>query len=868
MTAKVNNENETPLMRQYSQVKAKYPGALVLFRVGDFYETFGEDAIKASQILGIVLTRRANGKASEIELAGFPYHSLDTYLPKLVRAGQRVAICDQLEDPKKTKTIVKRGVTELVTPGVTMNDKVLESKQSNYLAALFYQEPFYGLAFVDISTGEFMAAQGNFDYAMKLLQGLKPSEIIFPKPFRDVFADQFGSQFYTFTLDEWIFSREFGYDRLIQHFKVKSLKGFGIDDLDVAVAAAGACLYYLEQTQHNYLEHIRQISRLDESQHVWLDHFTVRNLEILQASHPKGKCLLDILDRTLTPMGGRLMRKWMVLPLRNLKPIETRLNTVEFLTQNSDFAAELSKNLQQIGDLERLVSKISVQRISPREVNQVGKALKCIEVIKQFCQEAKSAELNTVADKLNSCAILLKRIEEQINAEAPNLVGKGEIFADGVNKDLDELRNITYRGKDYLLEIQKREVENTGISSLKIAFNSVFGYYLEVTHSHKDKVPQEWIRKQTLVNAERYITPELKEYEEKILHAEDHILELETRLFMEFVAFMSEYITPLQHNAGLLAQLDCLLSFAVVSKANRYTKPKINEGHALNLKDCRHPVIETQLPADSPYIPNDIFLDNNEQQVIILTGPNMSGKSALLRQTALTVMMAQMGCFVPASEAEIGLVDKIYTRVGASDNISQGESTFMVEMTETASILNNLSNRSLIILDEIGRGTSTYDGVSLAWSIAEFLNHHKLKPKTLFATHYHELNELEVKNKGVVNFHISTQEVGDKVIFLRKITKGGSEHSFGIHVAQMAGIPESVVKRASEILVQLENERSSISGREAVKKLPQSSFQLNMFEMSDPKLKRISEDLNKIDTNGLTPIEALIRLKALQDMLK
>ncbi len=868
MAAKVNNQNETPLMKQYNQIKTKYPGALVLFRVGDFYETFGEDAIKTSKILGIVLTKRSNGKASEVELAGFPHHSLDTYLPKLVRAGQRVAICDQLEDPKKTKDLVKRGVTELVTPGVTLNDKVLESKQSNYLAALFHRDGQYGLALLDISTGEFMAAQGGLDYTTKLLQGLKPTELIFTKSNRELIQEKFGNQFYTFTLDEWIFTHEFAYDRLIKHFKVKNLKGFGMHDLDLAIIAAGACLYYLEQTHHQHVAHIKQISRIDENQFVWLDHFTIRNLELLHSNNPNGRCLLDIIDHTLTPMGSRLLRKWTVLPLSQTIAIQNRLNVVEHIFKQQEFAQSLCESLKQVGDLERLVSKIAAQRISPREILQVARALNCIVQIKEITGASKLKELMSFSDQLNPCRVLLDRIELELNPEAPAQIGKGAIFAKGVNAELDDLRDITTKGKDYLLAVQKRESENTGIASLKIAFNNVFGYFLEVTNSHKDKVPPEWIRKQTLVNAERYITPELKEYEDKILNAEDKMQEIEYQLFATLLNDMAEYITPLQHNASVIAQIDCLCSFATVSKANKYVKPLVNDGFAVALTECRHPVIEMQLPPDAPYVPNDILLDNDKQQVIILTGPNMSGKSALLRQTAITVLLAQMGCFVPCSHAEIGIVDKIYTRVGASDNISQGESTFMVEMTETASILNNLSNRSLVILDEIGRGTSTYDGVSLAWAIAEYLHQHKFKPKTLFATHYHELNELEEQNPGVVNYHVSTKEVGDKVLFLRKIKKGGSEHSFGIHVAQMAGVPEAVVKRSAEILSHLESERSSLNTKPNLKKIPASNYQLNLFEINDPVMKKIKEQLDQLETNSLTPIEALIKLKEMQDLLK
>ncbi len=855
-------------MKQYGEIKAKYPGALVLFRVGDFYETFGEDAVKASQILGIVLTRRSNGKASEVELAGFPHHSLDTYLPKLVRAGQRVAICDQLEDPKMTKTIVKRGVTELVTPGVTLNDKVLESRQSNYLAAVHFEGQKYGLALLDISTGEFLVAEGDLPYIQKLLHGLKPSEVVFSKSHRDRFQENFGHNFYVFNLEDWIFSHSFSEERLLRHFGVKSLRGFGIDTLPLAVTAAGVCLYYLDQTQHAHIAHIRNISRIDEQMFVWMDQFTIRNLELVQSAHPNGISLLDILDKTRTPMGSRLMRKWTVMPMRSLEIIRQRHDVVDFLIKNVNVSAQTDSALAQIGDLERLVSKIAAQRISPREMLQVGRALRSVAEIKRLFEQTEVSTLQWLSDQMNPCSKLEERIHQQIQAEAPVQPGRGDVFKEGVNEELDELRILTIKGKDYLLDIQKREAEKTGISSLKIAFNNVFGYYLEVTHAHKDKVPADWIRKQTLVNAERYITPELKVYEEKILHAEDRIRDIEIQLYNDFVSSVLEYIAPLQHNAHLISQTDCLRSFSVIAAENKYTRPILHENGALALKDCRHPVIETRLPKDDPYVPNDTFLNRTDQQVIILTGPNMSGKSALLRQTALSVVMAQMGCFVPCSHAEIGLVDKIYTRVGASDNISQGESTFMVEMTETASILNNLSANSLVILDEIGRGTSTYDGVSLAWSIAEFLHGHAAKPKTLFATHYHELNELESRHPGIVNYHVSTREIKGKILFMRTIKKGGSAHSFGIHVAKMAGIPEQVVKRADEILKYLEKNRAGLKDQGAVKHVPNASIQLNMFDVTDPNLKKIGETLGAIQLDNLTPIEALIKLREMQDLLQ
>lgn len=854
-------------MRQYSQIKAKYPGALLLFRVGDFYETFGEDAVQAAKVLGIVLTKRANGKASHIELAGFPHHSLDTYLPKLVRAGLRVAICDQLEDPKKTKTIVKRGVTELVTPGVTMNDKVLESKESNYLAAVHRTKDGMGVAFLDISTGEFLVAEGTEDYIDKLLSGLKPSEVIHSKRWKRNEIDAMASRYYTYTLDEWIFTMEFGYERLLRHFDVQNLKGFGIEDRELAIVAAGACLYYLEQTHHNLVDHIRTISRIEEDHYVWMDNFTIRNLEIVASNHPQGKCLLDILDRTCSPMGGRLLRKWVVLPLKQVESILKRQRIVESMVNDHDLRESLSQPLKQIGDLERLVSKLAVQRINPREMKQLVKALDCIAETRELLSNGGLAELQSLGDQLNPCQDLREHIAAWISDDPPVLVNKGGVIREGVNETLDEYRQIAYSGKDYLAGIQKKESERTGIPSLKIAFNNVFGYYLEVTNTHKDKVPPEWVRKQTLVNAERYITEELKEYEQKIFSAEDKISDLEAELYQELITYVQDYISQLQLDARVMAQIDCLQSFAAVSVDNDYNKPEIDDSLVLGLKDCRHPVIEQQLPSGESYVPNDLLLNNTDQEVIILTGPNMSGKSALLRQTALAVLMAQIGCFVPASHAHIGIVDKIYTRVGASDNISQGESTFMVEMTETASILNNLSERSLILLDEIGRGTSTFDGISLAWSIAEYIHLHPTKAKTLFATHYHEMNELESRYEGVVNYHVTTKEVGKKVIFLRKIKKGGSEHSFGIHVARMAGMPKDVVKRAEKVLKQLESDKANLTGKTSVKNLGDNDIQLNLFQISDPKLKQITEELNKIDPNSMTPIEALMKINEIKDLL-
>jgi DNA mismatch repair protein MutS len=852
-------------MKQYHEVKQKYEGALVLFRVGDFYETFGEDARKASKILGITLTKRSNGKASEVELAGFPHHSLDVYLPRLVRAGQRVAICDQLEDPKTTKVLVKRGVTELVTPGVSINDKVLESRQNNYLAALLPHEQQYGIAFIDISTGDFYIAEGDKDYISKLLQNLKPSEVIFPKSFRNKFEAQFG-EYYTFPLDDWIFEETFAREKLVQHFKTTSLKGFGVEDFHLGVTAGGAVFHYLNQNHHNNLSHITTIARLDRNEYVWLDQFTTRNLELINSNHPQGKSLLETLDNTQTPMGARLMRKWLVMPLVDKFMINQRLNVVEYGVLNQEFTKEIRLKLSRAGDLERLITKVSLMRINPRELLTLGRSLEIIRDIKTLIKPDAVEALRALSDRLNPCEVLLEKIKTSIHPEPPLLTNKGGIFTDGLNPELDQLRQIAFSGKDYLAGIQKREQERTGITNLKISYNNVFGYYLEVTNSHKDKVPTDWIRKQTLTGAERYITQELKEYEDQILNAEDKIVAIEANMFRDFVEFTAGFFNPIHINAHVLAQLDCLLNYSEIAVKNNYCRPEINDSTQLNLKDCRHPVIEQQLPPGEAFIPNDIHMDRESSQVIILTGPNMSGKSAILRQTALTVLLAQTGCFVPARYAEIGIVDKIYTRVGASDNISQGESTFMVEMIETASILNNLSDRSLVILDEIGRGTSTFDGVSLAWAIAEYLNQHPTKPKTFFATHYHELNELEVKNQGVVNYHISTKETHNKVIFLRKLTKGGSEHSFGIHVAKMAGIPIKVVNRSAKILEKLEKDRAMNSNRETVKKLDVHDYQLNLFQYNDPKLVKLSEEIQKIDTNSLTPIEALLKLNELKQL--
>jgi DNA mismatch repair protein MutS len=859
-------KEETPLMKQYAQIKAKYPGALVLFRVGDFYETFNQDAVEAARVLDIVLTKRANGKASHVELAGFPHHALDTYLPKLVRAGHRVAICDQLEEPQKGKKLVRRGVTELVTPGVTLNEKVLEARQSNYLCSVQKKDKVYGLAFLDISTGEFLVAEGHFDFAQKLLQSLTPSEVLLSKPQRNRFEKDFGQQYHTYVLDEWICSYDFGIDRLLQHFKTKNLKGFGIEHMEVAIAAAGSCLFYLEQTHHDRIEHINSISRIEEGSYVWMDNFTIRNLELLYPLQSGGRSLKEVLDFTATPMGGRLLTKWIALPLKEKSAIEARLDMVEFATSKSDFLERSQEHLRHIGDLERLVSKISAARINPREVRQLARSLEKTHLLKEELRshqkEATSAMARTIVDFSELLVFLNNRLEDQ----PPLLTNKGGIFKTGVDAALDEVRELAFKGKDKLLEIQQREMEKTGISSLKIAFNNVFGYYIEVRNTHKDKVPAEWIRKQTLVNAERYITEELKVYEEKILNAEQEMEAMEQRMFQELVNHLQDYIEPIQKTAQIVAKLDCLLSFAQASVSFGYSRPKIEDHTKIILHEARHPVIERQLERGDPYIPNDLMLNDSDQQVIMLTGPNMSGKSALLRQTALAVIMAQMGCFVSAKHAEIGITDKIYTRVGASDNISQGESTFMVEMTETASILNNISERSLILLDEIGRGTSTYDGVSLAWAIASFLATHPDKPKTLFATHYHELNDLENLHESVKNYHVTTKEVGKKVIFLRKIERGGSEHSFGIHVARMAGVPMSVVKQAEKILTKLEEDKSQVHHAQSAKAVS-NDIQLQLFSIEDPEVKKVLEMLKNIDPNTLSPIEALLKLNELKDLV-
>lgn len=865
--AKEKEVKETPLMKQYNAIKAKHPGALLLFRVGDFYETFGEDAVTASKVLDIVLTKRANGAASHIELAGFPHHSLDSYLPKLVRAGNRVAICDQLEDPKEVKGIVKRGVTELVTPGLSFNDHVLDKKKNNFLASLYFGKETMGIAFLDLSTGEFMCSEGSAAYIEKLLQSFGPSEVIYSKAFRNQAQDMLKDHYSTFHCEDWVFQYDYAYEKLTGHFATNSLKGFGIENLEHGIIAAGAVLYYLEETEHKEVKHIASISRIAEEKYVWLDKFTIRNLELVYSQQDGGIPLIHILDHTVTPMGSRMMRKWMVLPLKEKDPIEERLKVVEYFHQEEELSEDILGHLKHIGDLERLISKVAVGRINPREMNQLKKALKNSLPIREKLRQSSADSLKKLADQISTCEFLLEKIEKELQEDAPMLIHQGGIIKEGVDPELDEYRGLANKGKDFLVALQQRETQRTGISSLKVAYNKVFGYYLEVTNAHKDKVPEEWIRKQTLVNAERYITPELKEYEEKILHAEERMLAIEQRYFLALVQDASAYVTQIQQNARVLATVDCLMSFARVAKSNSYVKPKISDTDTLEIKDGRHPVIEKQLPVGEPYVPNDIYLDNDTQQIIIITGPNMAGKSALLRQTALIVLMAQMGSFVPASYARIGIIDKVFTRVGASDNLSKGESTFMVEMTETASILNNLSDRSLVLMDEIGRGTSTYDGISIAWSIVEFLhNHPKFRAKTLFATHYHELNQLAEDFPRIKNFNVSVKEVGNKVIFMRKLKEGGSEHSFGIHVAQMAGMPNPVVLRASEIMVHLEKDKALQASKEKVREMPKNNFQLSLFDM-DPKFKEAQELLSSIDINTISPIEALLKLNELKKKL-
>ena len=869
------NEEEivlTPMMKQFLDLKAKHPDAVMLFRCGDFYETYSTDAIVASEILGITLTKRANGKGKTVEMAGFPHHALDTYLPKLVRAGKRVAICDQLEDPKMTKKLVKRGITELVTPGVSINDNVLNYKENNFLAAVHFGKASCGVAFLDISTGEFLTAEGPFDYIDKLLNNFAPKEILFERGKRLMFEGNFGSKFFTFELDDWVFTETTAREKLLKHFETKNLKGFGVEHLKNGIIASGAILQYLTMTQHTQIGHITSLARIEEDKYVRLDKFTVRSLELIGNMNDGGSSLLNVIDRTISPMGARLLKRWMVFPLKDKKPIDERLNVVEYFFRQPDFKELIEEQLHLIGDLERIISKVAVGRVSPREVVQLKVALQAIEPIKLACIQADNASLNWIGEQLNLCVTIRDRIAKEIKNDPPLAVNKGGVIQDGVNADLDELRRISYSGKDYLLQIQQRESERTGIPSLKVAYNNVFGYYIEVRNVHKDKVPPEWIRKQTLVNAERYITQELKEYEEKILGAEDKILVLETQLYTDLVQALTEFIPQIQINANQIARLDCLLSFANVARENRYIRPIIEDNDVMDISQWRHPVIEKQLPIGEKYIANDVMLDNTTQQIIIITGPNMAGKSALLRQTALITLLAQIGSFVPAESAHIGLVDKIFTRVGASDNISVGESTFMVEMNEAADILNNVSSRSLVLFDELGRGTSTYDGISIAWAIVEHIHEHpKAKARTLFATHYHELNEMEKSFKRIKNYNVSVKEVDNKVIFLRKLERGGSEHSFGIHVAKMAGMPKSIVKRANEILKQLEsdNRQQGISGKPLTEVSEnRGGMQLSFFQLDDPILCQIRDEILNLDVNNLTPIEALNKLNDIKKIVR
>ncbi len=869
------NEEEivlTPMMKQFLDLKAKHPDAVMLFRCGDFYETYSTDAIVASEILGITLTKRANGKGKTVEMAGFPHHALDTYLPKLIRAGKRVAICDQLEDPKLTKKLVKRGITELVTPGVSINDNILNYKENNFLAAVHFGKASCGVAFLDISTGEFLTAEGPFDYIDKLLNNFGPKEILFERGKRLMFEGNFGSKFFTFELDDWVFTETTAREKLLKHFETKNLKGFGVEHLKNGIIASGAILQYLTMTQHTQIGHITSLARIEEDKYVRLDKFTVRSLELIGSMNDGGSSLLNVIDRTISPMGARLLKRWIVFPLKDEKPINERLNVVEYFFRQPDFKELIEEQLHLVGDLERIISKVAVGRVSPREVVQLKVALQAIEPIKQACLEADNASLNRIGERLNLCVSIRDRIAREINNDPPLLINKGGVIKDGVNADLDELRRISYSGKDYLLQIQQRESEETGIPSLKVAYNNVFGYYIEVRNVHKDKVPKEWIRKQTLVNAERYITQELKEYEEKILGAEDKILVLETQLYTNLVQALTEFIPQIQVNANQIARLDCLLSFANVARENNYIRPVIEDNDVLDIRQGRHPVIEKQLPIGEKYIANNVMLDSSTQQIIIITGPNMAGKSALLRQTALITLLAQIGSFVPAESAHIGLVDKIFTRVGASDNISVGESTFMVEMNEAADILNNVSSRSLVLFDELGRGTSTYDGISIAWAIVEYIHEHpKAKARTLFATHYHELNEMEKSFKRIKNYNVSVKEVDNKVIFLRKLERGGSEHSFGIHVAKMAGMPKSIVKRANEILKQLEsdNRQQGIAGKPLAEVSEnRGGMQLSFFQLDDPILCQIRDEILNLDVNNLTPIEALNKLNDIKKIVR
>ena len=862
----------TPMMKQFLDLKAKHPDAVMLFRCGDFYETYSTDAVVAAEILGITLTKRANGKGKTVEMAGFPHHALDTYLPKLVRAGKRVAICDQLEDPKMTKKLVKRGITELVTPGVSINDNILNYRENNFLAAVHFGKGTCGVAFLDISTGEFLTAEGPFDYVDKLLNNFAPKEVLFERGKRGMFEGNFGSKFFTFELDDWVFTETTAREKLLKHFETKNLKGFGVEHLKNGIIASGAILQYLIMTQHTQIGHITSLARIEEDKYVRLDKFTVRSLELIGSMNDGGSSLLNVIDKTISPMGARLLKRWLVFPLKDVLPINERLNVVEYFFRQPDFKELIEEQLHLIGDLERIISKVAVGRVSPREVVALKVALQAIEPIKEACMEADNASLNRIGEQLNICKSIRDRIEKEINNDPPLLINKGGVMKSGVNAELDELRQIAYSGKDYLLQIQQRESELTEIPSLKIGYNNVFGYYIEVRNTHKDKVPQEWIRKQTLANAERYITQELKEYEEKILGAEDKILILETQLYMELVQALSEFIPAIQVNANQIARLDCLLSFANVARENNYIRPVIEDNDVLDIRQGRHPVIEKQLPIGEKYIANDVVLDSSSQQIIIITGPNMAGKSALLRQTALITLLAQIGSFVPAESAHIGLVDKIFTRVGASDNISVGESTFMVEMNEAADILNNLSSRSLVLFDELGRGTSTYDGISIAWAIVEHIHEHpKAKARTLFATHYHELNEMEKSFKRIKKYNVSVKEVDNKVIFLRKLERGGSEHSFGIHVAKMAGMPKSIVKRANDILKQLEadNRQQGIASKPMAEVgETRGGMQLSFFQLEDPVLCQIRDEILNLDVNNLTPLEALNKLNDIKRIVK
>ena len=865
MAVKEKEVKETPLMKQYNEIKRKYPDACLLFRVGDFYETFGEDAVRASKILGIVLTKRGAGSETETALAGFPHHSLNTYLPKLVKAGLRVAICDQLEDPKMTKTIVKRGVTELVTPGVSMNDEVLHSKSNNFLASIYFGKKIIGISFLDVSTGEFLTAQGNEEYIDKLLQNFSPSEVLIPKQNKGDFKAAFGEDYHNFYLEDWVFKEDYALETLMSHFQTNSLKGFGIEELSEGIIASGAILYYLSETQHNKRQHITSIQRIAEDAYVWMDRFTIRNLELYHSYNPNAVTLLDVIDKTLSPMGSRLLKRWLALPLKDIHKIRNRHEVVSYLKENQDVLKNIQHQIKQISDLERLISKIATGKVSPREVVYLKESLDAIIPIKTLALQSPQEAVKIIGDSLHSCDLLREKIKTTLNQEAPVAIAKGNAIAKGINAELDDLRAISTSGKEYLEGIETRESQRTGITSLKISFNNVFGYYIEVRNTHKDKVPTEWIRKQTLVNAERYITEELKEYETKILGAEEKIQQLENQLFEQLVAWIATYIKPVQLNANLVAQLDCLTSFAQLAIENKYVCPELDDSFELDIKNGRHPVIEKQLPVGTPYIANDVFLDRESQQLIMITGPNMSGKSAILRQTALIVLLAQMGSFVPADSLKMGIIDKIFTRVGASDNISMGESTFMVEMNETASILNNLSDRSLVLLDEIGRGTSTYDGISIAWAIAEYLHEHPSAPKTLFATHYHELNEMSEVLPRIQNYNVSVKELKDTVLFIRKLVKGGSAHSFGIHVAKMAGMPQTVILKAQKLLKKLEKDHSSeaLNGIKSVK----DEIQMSFFNLDDPLLEEIKEEILNLDINTLTPIEAMMKLNEIKRML-